>query len=189
MRQWVFLVAVLGTVNGMAFGYNWKTYGVHRYALTSHGTWAEAEGEAIAAGGHLVAVNDEADAHTNFLGAIGKWNDHGNFLRDMKAIIEAPLVPIPGDADIDGDVDDDDLSLVPANWTGPFGIGKAWWQGDFEGDGDVADDDLSMLLANWTGSPDSIGIPEPATVSRLAVGVAVLARRQRMRSKLNGASR
>ena len=43
-------------------GYAWKTYGGHYYAATSQrASWAQSESEAVAAGGHLVTVND-ADA-------------------------------------------------------------------------------------------------------------------------------
>jgi hypothetical protein len=36
-------------------------YGGHSYFLTEPGTWAEAEAEAVAAGGHLVTINDAAE--------------------------------------------------------------------------------------------------------------------------------
>jgi len=86
-----------------------------------------------------------------------------------------------GDANADGVVDDNDLSLLLANWTGVGGEGKTWGQGDFDGNGAVSDTDLSLLLANWTGSPDSIEIPEPAALSVLAVGGLALRRRRRRR--------
>lgn len=45
-----------------ANAYEWYTYNGHQYALTNGwGTWAECEAEAIAAGGHLVTVNDVAE--------------------------------------------------------------------------------------------------------------------------------
>ena len=78
---------------------------------------------------------------------------------------------------IGGIVDDDDLSLLLANW----GIGDEWGEGDLNEDGTVDDDDLSLLLANWGGcspfGPPPV-VPEPATLVLLAVG-AVLALRQR----------
>ena len=55
----------------------------------------------------------------------------------------------PGDADGDGVVDDDDLSLLLANWGSEI---ADCTQGEFSGVPPVNDDDLSLLLANWTGT-------------------------------------
>ena len=77
----------------------------------------------------------------------------------------------PGDADFDGDVDDDDLSLVLANW----GQDTDCAHGEFSGTAPVNDDDLSLLLANWTG-PLSAAVPEPATMAILAAGALILSR-------------
>ena len=39
--------------------YSWHEYNGHHYALTlEHGTWEQAEAEAVAAGGHMVTIND-----------------------------------------------------------------------------------------------------------------------------------
>ena len=83
-----------------------------------------------------------------------------------------------GDANGDGVVNDDDLSVVLANWTGADGSGGTWRTGDFDGDGGVSEDDLSLLLANWDGSVGG-GIPEPTTLSVLTVGGLALVRHRR----------
>ena len=86
----------------------------------------------------------------------------------------------PGDADKDGDVDDDDLSLLLANWgqdvTGDIdgGCGK----GEFSETAPVNDDDLSLLLANWTGPLDD-AVPQPMTIVLLVGAVPVLWRPRR----------
>ena len=80
---------------------------------------------------------------------------------------QAPQV---GDANIDGLVDDDDLSLLLSSW----GQSVGWDRGNFNGDDAVDDDDLSLLLANWTGSG---AVPEPASAALVLLGAAVLARR------------
>ena len=80
----------------------------------------------------------------------------------------------PGDADSDGDVDDDDLSLLLANW-GSETAGCE--QGEFSGVPPVNDDDLSLLLANWTG-PVLGAVPEPATMALVAFGGLALIRRK-----------
>ena len=80
----------------------------------------------------------------------------------------------PGDADQDGDVDDDDLSLLLANWGGNVDCTK----GEFSGVQPVNDDDLSLLLANWTG-PLTAAVPEPATIGLIAFGGLAVLRRKR----------
>ena len=79
----------------------------------------------------------------------------------------------PGDANRDGSVDDDDLSLLLAHWDddGP------WEWGNFNYDGTTNDDDLSLLLANWDGG--GAAVPEPSAVMLILAGTAVLARRRR----------
>ena len=84
----------------------------------------------------------------------------------------------PGDADGDGDVDDDDLSIVLANWgLAPQGE-EACRVGDFTGNGMVNDSDLSVVLAHWTGAL-SPAVPEPATLTVVALGAVALLRRKR----------
>jgi len=99
-----------------------------------------------------------------------------------RVVSTAPLRPTPrrmGDANLDGLVDDYDLSLLLAHWTGPLGTGGTWARGDFEGDGDVADDDLSLLLANWSGPVG--GIPEPSAMLVLGWGVVIMLIHKRQR--------
>ena len=77
-----------------------------------------------------------------------------------------------GDANCDGWVDDDDLSLLLANW----GQDAGWDNGNFNGDNTVDDDDLSLLLANWTGSAT---VPEPASAFVLLTGLVAVTLRGR----------
>ena len=86
--------------------------------------------------------------------------------------------PLMGDVNLSGLVDDDDLSLLLANWN----IGDEWGEGDLNENGTVDDDDLSLLLANWGagGSAAPEAVPEPATLGLLAIGdLGALLRRRR----------
>ena len=98
------------------------------------------------------------------------------FADDLTYTLGAPPPECsPGDADNDGDVDDDDLSLLLANW-GSETAGCE--QGEFSDTPPVDDDDLSLLLANWTG-PLAGAVPEPATVGLIALGSLLVVRRKR----------
>jgi len=57
------------------------------------------------------------------------------------AIVIAELVAMIGDADLDGDVDDDDLAILSTNYDGTGG----WTEGDFNGDGQISMIDLDMF--------------------------------------------
>ena len=83
----------------------------------------------------------------------------------------------PGDANFDGSVDVADLGIVGANFTADD---MQWDTGDFSLDSmtDVAD--LGLLGANWTASQAtgnaSALVPEPTTLSLLAMSVLVVRR-------------
>ena len=86
---------------------------------------------------------------------------------------------LPGDANKDGVVNDADLSLLLANW-GQDATGDpdgGWSRGEFNDPptAPVDDSDLSLLLSNWTAAG---AVPEPATLTLLAL-VAVTLRRRR----------
>ena len=84
---------------------------------------------------------------------------------------------LPGDANLDGVVDDADLSLLLANWntdrTGdPDG---GWSKGEFDETAPVQDNDLSLLLTNWTTGGQ---VPEPASALIMLLGFAGAALRR-----------
>ncbi len=97
---------------------------------------------------------------------------------DLQIKYTGSAAPQMGDINLSGYVDDDDLSLLLANWV----TGDVWGKGDLNNSGGVDDDDLSLLLANWNqgvppGAPAAV--PEPATITLVALGGLALIRRRR----------
>ncbi len=83
---------------------------------------------------------------------------------------------LPGDANLDGRVDINDLTIVLSHYNQ---TGMTWSTGDFTGDGRVDLNDLTIVLTNYNrtlGSPPSgmASVPEPATAGLLAAGLTGL---------------
>ncbi len=108
---------------------------------------------------------------------------------------------LPGDANLDGMVNLDDLAILQVNWLDP----GTFSEGDFNGDGNVNLDDLAILQVNWlqsvntsaspsnvaslpmvdpaTGIPASVAsVPEPPTGYEVvsAIGLTLLIRGKRL---------
>ncbi len=110
--------------------------------------------------------------------------DFSKYMADEEMSFRASnLREMPGgvsDFNYDGVVDVADLGILGAN----FGqSGMAFGQGDFNGDGIVDVWDLGILGANWTASQStgnaSALVPEPTTLSLLAMSVLMVGRRRR----------
>jgi hypothetical protein len=120
--------------------------------LNDLGAWSATYTGPIVASGESATTEQAADDL-----------DHGPvnlFVTAPELSADLIVNPAKGDADSDGDVDDDDLATWTANFTGDLGASelatKLFAQGDFDGDGDVDLNDLGLWSVNYTG-PIEIG--------------------------------
>jgi hypothetical protein len=129
------------------------------------------------------------------------WQFHGQGFDADSVLV---LFTVLGDADLDGDVDGPDVARWAVNFTGDLGGGslpsRYWTQGDWDYDGDVDADDVNQWASNFEGDltqlvvdapgapPEAVStlgdmgvtvVPEPATLSLLALGALAVIRRKR----------
>jgi len=114
---------------------------------------------------------------------------YGNLAAYRSRIEDIRLIPLPGDADWDGDVDMMDYNHFLAQFGGPAPGGPTDPDADFNDDGMVDMADFKQLHANFgmvsgngihggSGAPlmAPVPVPEPVTLLVLAAGVPLLLR-------------
>lgn len=98
----------------------------------------------------------------------------------LRKLIEhiTPLLPTPGDANIDGTVNIADFSILASHYG--QASGAVWETGDFTYDNAVGIGDFSLLAANYnTTGRNPAAVPEPGAIGAGATAMAFLARRRR----------
>jgi hypothetical protein len=80
---------------------------------------------------------------------------------------------LPGDANFDGRVDEEDATILASNWLTLDGT-ASWSDGDFNGDGNVDETDASLMAGNWlVGVAPPASAPEPGTIALIVLGLMV----------------
>jgi hypothetical protein len=155
-------------------------------ALLSDGTDYEVRVEAVGnrhkvfIDGVLVIDFTETTPGRVIPGSVGFGGWYGNWLVDDFLVEDLFTGGIPGDLDGDGFVGIADLNIVLGNWNQNVPPGDPL--ADPSGDGFVGIEDLNTVLGNWNaGTPPVAGaVPEPATLTLLAMaGSVILIRRRR----------
>jgi len=195
-RACVFVVVIICiSANTSLATYEWYTYPAngHRYALTlNHSNWADAEAEAVSVGGHLVTVNDQAecdwlvDTDSNPFGLQYSRDHYGEWYYNLVWI---------GLAYIEGD------KTQPSSWQWQNGEPIVFWNPSPEAFLPKFIDGTHMYMngsapgRTYTGQwafhsrEDLIPeyylrgiievVPEPTTISLLAIGALALIRKRR----------
>jgi len=129
-------------------------------------TVAQTETESITAPADNI-ISYEADGNT-FLVNIRDRNGAASDLQDCAFVFafvpyDGYLAPaVPGDANYDGQVDQDDAGVLSSHWGN---AGATWADGDFNLDGLVNAADAAILTANWGyGTSEATTVPEPSAL-------------------------
>ena len=148
-------LAVIGAYEADEFGTNaGKAYVFQRNGM---GTWnqiSQITSSDIASGdrfGYFTALSGDTALLTALNASLGS------------AYIFNSVRPIPGDANGDGQVDEEDATILAGNWHQMNGA--TWKMGDFNGDEKVDDIDATLLAANWLRGHEqtTASVPESPT--------------------------
>ncbi|NQU75693.1 MAG: PEP-CTERM sorting domain-containing protein, partial [Planctomycetes bacterium] len=83
---------------------------------------------------------------------------------------------IPGDLDLDGDVDIFDFAIFQINYGTQEGMGPR--DGDLDGDNGVDIFDFAIFQTYYKNNPSG-GVPEPGSLGLLVIGALAALRRRR----------
>jgi hypothetical protein len=140
-------------------------------------------------GAPAIFVDDDGSKYLFFTYYSAANGGNPNASEGQISAVKLISLIVPGDANGDNAVNDEDLTLFQAQ----FGQSGASSSADFDLDGDVDLDDFAILRRNFGRLPAappadaSEPLPEPATITVLAIGgLLALSRRLEFRGHLTG---
>ncbi len=135
----------------------------------------------------LAAANPSKYSIAVFLPALLLDAKFGGSLVDQNSIVVTSA--LLGDTNLDQTIDVNDLAVLSTNW---LSTSATWIMGDFNNDQTVDTKDLTLLANNWPGGPNSPSfqaaltqfpnlpsVPEPTSLSLLALTFPLLYRRRK----------
>lgn len=170
------LLILSACATALADGLTWHVYGGHTYALTATpGTWLEVQGEAESHGGDLVTINDSDENAwllstfaQNSVPWIGFYQPPGTAEPDQgwEWVSGQPVTFVNWwGGQPNEHMEGDDYALMNSDATD-----GVWFNGQWQ----------DVPLEGWPGPHlGIIEIPEPATLSLLALGGLALLRRKK----------
>ena len=162
-----------GQVVGAA-GYSTDSNLIHAFIYES-GTLTDLNTQTINLGGWTLNVAEKINDSGMIVGYGTEQGLTNGSFGSVRAFLLTPT--LPGDANLDGKVDINDLSKVLMNYNQSTGA-NGWSLGDFNADGKVDINDLTMVLTNYgQGLRSSAGlaaVPEPAMLVLLGIAAISL---------------
>ncbi len=107
------------------------------------------------------------------------WDDSLLYTTGVLSVVV--IDPLPGDANLDGEVDVTDLGILATHYG--MADGAEWEHADFDGDGRVNVNDLGILATHYGETAPMASVPEPAAFVLMGVGLLVLLVRNRRRGR------
>ncbi len=156
----------------------WKAGGVSPQQLIALNSFPVGSGATLA-DYQNVSIANYADASTSNYGGPTQWTSGGTTVTEDLSPLRSWFNDIkPGDVNLDGIVNAQDLATVSSSW---MQTGTGLLGGDVNGDGIVNAQDIAQISSDWLqtgGTPSNSGsaatsVPEPASCLLCAIGIVV----------------